>query len=128
MVEHAAQHIFADLADITRGAAHQRQPDHGVGGGATRNLNADTHGAIQRIGLLGVDQRHRALVQRVLDEKRIFGMGDHIDDRIADADHVQTCLRHIFSPIHPRFGRCAQHYRRLDAEYILGLAAPTATP
>ena len=37
---------------------------------------------------LGVDQRHRALDELVLDEELVAGMGDHVDQRVPDAHDV----------------------------------------
>ena len=43
---------------------------------------------VQVHGPLGVDQRHRALDELVLVEERVVGVGDHVDEGVADADDV----------------------------------------
>ena len=45
-----------------------------------------------RLGL--VDQPHRALVEALRGEEGVVGVGDDVDDRIADAQHVEAGLGH----------------------------------
>ncbi len=35
-----------------------------------------------------VDQRHAAFVHALRDQEVVFGLGDHVDDGVADAEHV----------------------------------------
>ena len=45
--------------------------------------------AVELLGRLGVDQIHRALRQLVLREQRVVGLGDHVDDGVADRGDVE---------------------------------------
>ena len=41
-----------------------------------------------------VDQRHAALVHLLLDEEIVLGVGDHVDDGVADAENVVLEVGH----------------------------------
>ena len=80
--------IVLDLADEGRARAERGEPDDGVGGRAARHFDGRTHGLVDRFGARLVDQRHGAFVHALLEQKILLGAGDHIDDRIADAENV----------------------------------------
>ena len=44
---------------------------------------------IEHFGLFGVDQRHRALDHAELFERGIIGLGQNINNRVADAQNVE---------------------------------------
>ena len=52
------------------------------GGRAAAHLDGHAERPVQRHGPLGVDQRHRALDELVLDEELVPGVGDHVDQRV----------------------------------------------
>src|SRR5690606_11340604 len=41
-----------------------------------------------------VDEGHSAFLHAVPDQKVVLGPGDHVDDGVADAENVVSCLRH----------------------------------
>ena len=94
MGEDAAQLVVAHLADEARAAAQRGDADHGVGGRTAGNLHAGAHVAIDRPGARLVDERHAALRHGVPVEKGFLGTGDHVDDGIAEADHIELLGGH----------------------------------
>ena len=93
MREGAAELVVLDLADEGRARAEARDADDGVGGRAAGDLHRRPHGVIDRLRARLVDQRHRALAHAVLEQKVVFGAGDHVDDGVADAEDVETRRR-----------------------------------
>ena len=89
VAEDLAELVAVDLADVGPPAAQRRDAGHGVAGGTARHLDARTHAAVQLLGAGGVDQRHRPLLDPVGREKGVVGMGDHVDDGVADAGDVE---------------------------------------
>ena len=94
MPEDGAQLVVADLADEGRAAAEGGQAGDGVGRRAARTLDAGPHVPVQRIGSLGVHQGHGALGQPVAFQEPVVCMGQHVDDGVADSDHVEAGLCH----------------------------------
>ena len=86
----AAEHVVLDLADEGRTRAERRQADDGIGRRAAGDFDRRTHGVVDRLRARLVDQRHRAFVHALFEQKIFLGAGDHIDDRIADAENVVT--------------------------------------
>jgi hypothetical protein len=72
--------------------AERGQPRQRVGGRSAGDLHARAHRRVQRVGPLGVDQLHRALHQTVAIEEAVVGVGDHVDEGVADADDVERFL------------------------------------
>ena len=91
-----AEKIVANLADIGPAAAERGDAGHRVADRAARDLDRRPHHPIERLGARRVDQGHRPLDQPFAFEKRLVGMGDHIDDGIADADDIEARLGHGF--------------------------------
>ena len=102
-----AELVGSDLADEA-GASPERSNS---GGGVPRRTAADlvcrTHVRIEPLGLRGVDQPHRALGQAFRVQEAVGRVGDHIDDRIADAQHVEAQVRHEISGKHGKAARLA---------------------
>ena len=69
--EHGARRIVTHLADIAGEPAEPRRAHHGVGGGATADLDRSAHARAECLGTLGVDQGHRALVEAFFGEQRV---------------------------------------------------------
>ena len=90
MGKRPAEQVVLDLADEGCARPEARQADNGVGGRAAGHLDRRAHGLIDRLGAGGVDQRHPALAHALPEQEILFGAGNDIDDRIADAEHVVT--------------------------------------
>ena len=86
--------IVAKLADETGGQAQRGQPGDGVGRRSTAQLAARAHVVIEGFGRGGVDQPHRALGHSVTLEESIIGVGDDVDNGIADRQHVERFFGH----------------------------------
>lgn len=94
VAEDRAELIVRDLADETAFAAEGGERGNRVGCGAAGYLDARSHPGIKRLGRFGFDQRHGSLVETVLVKERVVGMGQHIDNGIADANHLTALRRH----------------------------------
>ena len=90
MAERAAELIVLDLADERAAPAQARKPDDGIGRRAAGDFDRRTHRVVNRFRARLVDQRHGALVHALFEQEVFLGAGDHIDDRIADAENVVT--------------------------------------
>ena len=84
----AAELVVLDLADEGGAAAEAGDADDGVGRRAAGAFHRRPHGLIDLLGARLVDQRHGALVHAVRDQEIVLGAGDHVDDGVADAEHV----------------------------------------
>ena len=87
--------IVAHLADIGAGAAERGKAGHRVARRPARALDRRPHHRIERLGARGVDQRHRPFDERLFRQKCVIGMGDDVDNGIADADDVNSGLGHM---------------------------------
>ena len=92
--EDAAQLVVAHLADEGAAPAERSQPRHGVGRRAARDLDRRAHGGVERLGARAVDQGHGALGQVLGLEEGLVGLGQHVDDGVADADDVEGLVGH----------------------------------
>ena len=90
--KHRAQHVRADLADVGRRPAEAGDTGHGVGRRPARGLDSRPHQVIELMGTIVLDERHRPLHQALFGDEIVVGLGDHIDDCIADAHHVDRIL------------------------------------
>ena len=62
---------------------------NGVGRRSARDFAAGAHLGIERIGFLGREhQLHRTLGDADLLDEAVFGLGEDVDDRVADRDDV----------------------------------------
>ena len=95
--EDAAQRVVPHLADERCARPEARHADDRVRRRATGNLDGRTHRFVDALGLLLDDERHRALANGVTHEEVVIGAGDHVDDRVADAEDVETGLGHEVS-------------------------------
>src|SRR5215472_14856841 len=108
--KYLAEKVVVHLPDICSGAAERGDPRHRVAGRPARRLDRRPHHLVERICPVRVYEGHRPLYQPLPDEKPVFGMGDHIDNRIADADDIDTGLRHLATA---DLGRTGGEYSRL---------------
>ena len=88
VAEHGAEIVAADLADVGGPTTEAGDPAHRVGRRSAAHLHRSPEGAVQLDGPIGVDQGHRALDELVVDEEAFAGVGDDVDERIADADDL----------------------------------------
>ena len=87
--------VVLDLADIGGARAEIGDADDGVGGRAAGHFGGRAHVAVNRGGARLVDQRHAALGHAVADEKGLVGLHQHVENRIADPEHVVFCVSHL---------------------------------
>ena len=97
MDETPPQLVVFHLADECRAGAKARYADDRVRGGTSRTLDRRAHCCVDRLRPHFIDQRHRALVHALRDQEVIFGAGDHIDNGVADAEHVIAESSHVLS-------------------------------
>ena len=88
VAEHLAQLIVLHLADIGRAGAERGQRRHAVGAGAARHLDRRPDARVEPRHARAIDQRHGALGQIEPLELPLVGLDDHVDDRVAEPDHV----------------------------------------
>ena len=86
--ENLAELIIGDLPDKRALVTQRRQPRERVRGRTARDFACRTHAAIQRNRGIAVDQAHRAAFEAFAREKLEVGVGNHVDDGIADRDDV----------------------------------------
>ncbi len=94
MLVDLAQLVVGDLADERGLEAQRGKPRRGVAGRAAADLPARPHRVVKAHRLRLVDQPHRPLVKPLLGQEGVVGVGDDIDDRVADAEHVVAGLGH----------------------------------
>jgi hypothetical protein len=112
--EDGAQLVVGDLAEVRGAAAEAGEAAHRVGRRPTAHLDGGSERPVQVHGAVGVDQLHRPLDEPVVGEERVVGVGDDIDQGIADADHIELGLGHD-----------RQRYRRRAGARVPGCGART---
>ena len=88
VAENGAEIVAADLADVGGPTTEAGDPAHRVGRRSAAHLHRRPKGAVQLDGPIGVDQRHRALDEPVVDEEAFAGVGDDVDEGVADPDDL----------------------------------------
>jgi hypothetical protein len=88
VTEHVAEVVVGDLADVRRLAAEAGDAGHRVGRRAATHLDRRPERLVQADGALGLDERHRTLDQFLRGEEVVIGLGDDVDEGVADADDV----------------------------------------
>ena len=86
--EHLTQAVVGDLAQVRRPATEAGQATHRVGRRTAAHLDRRSERLVQVPSAIDVDQSHRTLDQPMVAEELLVGVGDHVDQRIADADDV----------------------------------------
>ena len=94
-----AQFVARHLADEARFQPERSQPRGGVARRSAADLAPRPHHAVQPHRLRFVDQPHRPLGQRLLGKKGVVGIGDHVDNGIADAKHIKAGCGHGGGPV-----------------------------
>ncbi len=86
---------LGDLADEGSAAAEIGDAGGGVGRAAARDHALfGRHALVEVGGALGIDEMHDALVHALALEERRIDRRDHVDDRVADGEHVELCVSH----------------------------------
>ena len=93
--EQLAKLVVGDLADEGGMPAKRRDAGGRIAGAAARGLDRLPHQSVEALRLVGLDEAHRSLDQLLADEEVVLGLGDHVDDRIADAEDVEFCVGHV---------------------------------
>ncbi len=88
MGEHGPERIVLDATDEGRVSAEARHTHDGIGRGASGDLYRRPHGIVDLGSMRFIDQRHRPLAHRMLKQEIVIGAGDHVDNRIAEAEDV----------------------------------------
>jgi hypothetical protein len=88
--EYAAKLVILDLADEGRAPTEARHPHDGIRRRAAGHFHGRSHGVVDRSGLRLIDQLHRALAHLLLGQEIIFGACNDIDNRVADAEDVES--------------------------------------
>ena len=86
--------VVLDLADKGRARAETGDADDGVGSRAARHFRGRAHVAVDRGCPRLVDQGHAALGHAVVGQKLLVGAHQHVEDRIADPEHVVFGVSH----------------------------------
>ena len=86
--EHVAEVVVGDLADVGGAAAEAGDAGHRVGRRSTAHLDGRAEGVVEAERAAGLDQRHRALDELLTDQEIVVGLGDDVDEGVADADDV----------------------------------------
>ena len=83
-----AQLVVGHLADEGALRPQRSQARQGIGGGTARNLARGAHRVVQCLRPFGIDQGHAATGQAELVDQVVGARCHHVDDGIADRDHV----------------------------------------
>ena len=90
VAEHVTEVVAVHLADVGRTSTEAGDSDHRVGRRPAAHLDGSIERRVQLDGTLGLDQGHRPLDQIVAVEEVILGWSDHVDECVADTDHVES--------------------------------------
>ena len=94
VAEEFSELVVGDLADEGGAPAEGGDAGGGVAGAAAGDELRRPHMIEQPVGFLAVDQPHRALHQAFANQKILFRMRQHVDDRVSDRQHVELRLGH----------------------------------
>ena len=99
MLVEGAELVGSDLADEAGASAERRDARRRVRSRTAADLPRGAHVRIKPLRFLGVDQAHRSFGQPLGGEESVVGVGDDVDDGIADAQHVETAVGHSKSTL-----------------------------
>src|SRR5262249_759936 len=108
--------VVGDLADIGGLAAKRGDPRDRVGGGAARLLDAHSHPAVERLGLVLIDQGHGALGELLGLDEGVFRLGKNVDNGVADADDIDSGGGHRIFRLWGSLRRSEYRARRLKGK------------
>ncbi len=86
--EDLAELVIPHLAHVMRTGAEGCHADDRVGGRAPGDLHPGAHRVVEVAGVGLVDEAHRPLGQAAADDQRVARVAQDVDERIADAEHV----------------------------------------
>jgi hypothetical protein len=89
-----AELVGRDLADEAGAAAERGDAGGGVARRAAADLARRAHMIVEPRRLRRVDQPHHPLGQPLAREEIVIAIGDDVDDRIADREHVEAGFGH----------------------------------
>ena len=119
--ECVSERVAPDLADIGRRDAERGDADDGVGGRAARDDDRVHARCVELLGPVLLDERHRALHHLLRVEIGVVGVGENVDQRVAQPQNLDR-FRH--RPARGMLGRGLSHWRR--ARSIAGPKPVTA--
>ena len=94
MAEYLSQLVVGKLPDETGAESERRQPRDGIGRRSSAQLPRRAHRLVQPRRLGFVDQPHRSLRRALGGDELVAGVGNHVDDGIADREHVEAVCGH----------------------------------
>jgi hypothetical protein len=94
----AAELVVLDLADERSARTEARRAHDRVRRRSAGHLDCRTHGVVDARRLRLVDQLHRALAHFLPGKEIVVGARENIDDRIADAEDVESTGGHQQAP------------------------------
>ena len=97
VAENPAQRVILDLADISTGPTQRRDASQRIRCRAAGSFDLGTHCRIELFASFAIDQRHDALIEPKLLEKRFRSRRNHIHDGVADTDYIIARVGHLFS-------------------------------
>ncbi len=90
-----AQLVARHLADEAGLEPERGKSRRRIAGRSAADLAPRPHYAVKAHRLGFVDQSHRPFVQPLFGKEGIVGIGDHIDDGISDAQHIEAGSSHL---------------------------------
>src|SRR5262249_55950915 len=69
-------------------------PGLGIGRRAAGNLDRRPHDVVDRVRPLLVDELHAAFAHVLTDEEIVLGLGEHVDDGVADTEDIEAGCGH----------------------------------
>jgi hypothetical protein len=87
--ENFTQFVVGHLANERDGRVERRQSRGGVRCGATGDFHRWRHRRINGASTIGIGQLHRTLHHSVILQEGIIGLSEYIDNRIANAEHIE---------------------------------------
>ena len=98
VAEHRAELVVLDLAHVGRLGAERGERRHGVGARAPGHLDRRPHAIVELDHARPLDQVHGALDQTEALERALVGLGDDVDDGVAETEDVIGVGRQVGHP------------------------------
>ncbi len=92
--ERGPELVVRHLSDVSDPASEGRHPDGGVRRRPSRDLDPGAHPGVDRGGTGEVDQLHAPLHQAEPGQVVVGGMGQHVDEGVADGHDVERASIH----------------------------------
>src|SRR5581483_7368948 len=88
------ERVVLHLADESGARPETREACRRIRSRSSGNLHGRAHGLIDRFRAWLVDQRHRAFLHLVRDEKIVVGARDYVDNGVADSKNIDAGIGH----------------------------------